>query len=183
MMLGVIPAVPTFLYKAVGKRAYIKDATRCARSRTRRARRVRRRVRHAGWPCACAFPVTGRMRRVLLAYLLCDLIEFATWMAVVLVAYSRGGATAVGIASVAMLLPAILIVPLIAGFGDRMPRGRRSAVLAPLAIVVLGPSRAFIPIGLLVILTGLVTHVTVRALEATSTVRAARSSCCPGCRS
>jgi hypothetical protein len=69
-------------------------------------------------------PGDRRMRRVLLAYLLCDLIEFATWMAVVLVAYSRGGATAVGVASVAMLLPAILIVPLIAGFGDRMPRGQ-----------------------------------------------------------
>lgn len=69
-------------------------------------------------------PGDGRMRRVLLAYLLRDLVEFATWMAVVLVAYERGGATAVGIASVAMLLPAILIVPLTAGFGDRMPRGR-----------------------------------------------------------
>lgn len=71
-----------------------------------------------------SLPGDRRMRRVLLAYLLCDLIEFATWMAVVLVAYSRGGAAAVGVASVAMLLPAILIVPLIAGFGDRMPRGR-----------------------------------------------------------
>jgi MFS family permease len=69
-------------------------------------------------------PGDGRMRRVLLAYLLCDLIEFATWMAVVLVAYANGGAVAVGVASVAMLLPAIVIVPLIAGFGDRMPRGR-----------------------------------------------------------
>ncbi len=69
-------------------------------------------------------PGDGRMRRVLMAYLLCDLIEFATWMAVVLVAYANGGAVAVGVASVAMLLPAILIVPLIAGFGDRMPRGR-----------------------------------------------------------
>ncbi|MCU0263633.1 MAG: cyclic nucleotide-binding domain-containing protein [Candidatus Nanopelagicales bacterium] len=69
-------------------------------------------------------PGDGRMRRVLLAYLLCDLIEFATWMAVVLVAYADGGAVAVGVASVAMLLPAIVIVPLIAGFGDRMPRGR-----------------------------------------------------------
>ena len=64
------------------------------------------------------------MGRVLLAYLLCDLIEFATWMAVVLGAFSRGGAAAVGAASVAMLLPAIVIVPLIAGFGDRVPRGR-----------------------------------------------------------
>ncbi len=69
-------------------------------------------------------PGDRRMRRVLLAYTFCDLIEFATWMAVVLVAYDRNGAVGVGIASVAMLLPAIVIVPLIAGFGDRMPRGR-----------------------------------------------------------
>ena len=69
-------------------------------------------------------PGDGRMRRVLVAYGLCDLIEFATWMAVVLVAYQRGGAVLIGIASVAMLLPAIVVVPLVAGFGDRMPRGR-----------------------------------------------------------
>lgn len=75
-----------------------------------------------------SLPGDRRMGRVLLAYLLCDLIEFATWMAVVLVAYSRGGAAAVGAASVAMLLPAIVIVPLIAGFGDRVPRGRALSV-------------------------------------------------------
>jgi hypothetical protein len=69
-------------------------------------------------------PGDRRMRRALLAYLLCDLTEFASWMAVMLVAYARGGAVAVGAASVAMLLPALVIVPLIAGFGDRMPRGR-----------------------------------------------------------
>ena len=43
--------------------------------------------------------------------------------------------------------------------------------LAPVAIAVLGPSRAFIPIGLLVIVTALAAHAAVRALEATSTVR------------
>lgn len=69
-------------------------------------------------------PGDRRMRRVLLAYLLCDLTEFASWMAVMLVAYTRGGPVAVGAASVSMLLPALVIVPLIAGFGDRMPRGR-----------------------------------------------------------
>lgn len=69
-------------------------------------------------------PGDHRMRRVLLAYALCDLVEFATWMAVVLVAYDRAGAVGVGVASVSMLLPAIVIVPLMAGFGDRMPRGR-----------------------------------------------------------
>lgn len=69
-------------------------------------------------------PGDRRLRRVLLAYGLCDLIEFATWMAVILVAYERGGAVLIGVASVAMLLPSVVVVPLVAGFGDRMPRGR-----------------------------------------------------------
>jgi hypothetical protein len=64
------------------------------------------------------------MRRVLAAYGLCDLVEFATWMAVLLVAFDRGGATLVGVAAFAMLVPAIFVVPLVGGFGDRMPRGR-----------------------------------------------------------
>jgi hypothetical protein len=68
------------------------------------------------------------MRRVLLAFGLFTLVEFATWIAILLVAYARGGASMVGIASVAMLVPAIVLVPLLSGFGDRMPRGRALAV-------------------------------------------------------
>jgi hypothetical protein len=44
------------------------------------------------------------------------------------------------------------------------------SLVAPLAIIALGPSWAFVPIGLLVVLTGLVTFATVRGLEATSTI-------------
>jgi hypothetical protein len=44
------------------------------------------------------------------------------------------------------------------------------SLVAPLAILALGPSWAFVPIGLLVVLTGLVTFATVRGLEATSTI-------------
>ena len=69
-------------------------------------------------------PRDGRMRRVLVAFGLFALVEFATWIAILLVAYDRGGAATVGIASVAMLVPAIILVPLLSGFGDRMPRGR-----------------------------------------------------------
>ena len=69
-------------------------------------------------------PRDGRMRRVLVAFGLFALVEFATWIAILLVAYDRGGAAMVGIASVAMLVPAIILVPLLSGFGDRMPRGR-----------------------------------------------------------
>ncbi len=55
--------------------------------------------------------------------------------------------------------------------GIQMSGQAVGSLLAPLAIGVLGPSRAFIPIGLIVIGTAAVTHATVRALEATSTVR------------
>ena len=73
-------------------------------------------------------PRDGRMRRVLVAFGLFALVEFATWIAILLVAYDRGGAAMVGIASVAMLVPAIILVPLLSGFGDRMPRGRALAL-------------------------------------------------------
>jgi MFS family permease len=73
-------------------------------------------------------PRDGRMRRVLLAFGLFAMVEFATWIAILLVAYDRGGASMVGIASIAMLVPAIILVPLLSGFGDRMPRGRALAL-------------------------------------------------------
>jgi MFS family permease len=73
-------------------------------------------------------PRDGRMRRVLVAFGLFALVEFATWIAILLVAYDRGGAAMVGIASVAMLVPAIVLVPVLSGFGDRMSRGRALAV-------------------------------------------------------
>jgi MFS family permease len=61
---------------------------------------------------------------VLLAYGLSRFTEFAGWLAILLVAYAQGGATAVGIAAFAMQLPAIVLVPVIVGFVDRLPRGR-----------------------------------------------------------
>lgn len=73
-------------------------------------------------------PRDHSMRRVLVAFGLFTLVEFATWIAILLVAYDRGGAAMVGIASVAMLVPAIILVPLLSGFGDRMPRGRALAL-------------------------------------------------------
>ncbi len=80
-------------------------------------------------------PPGGRMRRVLLAFGLFSLIEFATWMAIILVAYDLGGAVLVGVVSVAMQLPAIVGVPLLAGWGDRANRGMALA-LAHLAVAL-----------------------------------------------
>ena len=69
-------------------------------------------------------PTDPRLRRVLVAYGLSRFTEFAGWLAILLVAYAQGGATLVGIAAFAMQLPAIVLVPLLAGYLDRLPRGR-----------------------------------------------------------
>ena len=78
----------------------------------------------AGTSRRLRLPADRRLRRVLLAYGISTLVEFATWLTILLVAYDRGGPVGVGVASFAMLLPAIMLVPLLAGFGDRLPRGR-----------------------------------------------------------
>ncbi|HEX6887569.1 MAG TPA: MFS transporter [Candidatus Nanopelagicales bacterium] len=111
-------------------------------------------------------PRDPRLRRVLVAYGCSAITEFATWLTILLVAYDKGGATWAGAASVAMLLPSIVLVPVLAGFGDRMPRGRAlsltyaaeaagaalvGAVIlagAPLWLVVLGGIVLTLPVSL-----------------------------------
>lgn len=70
----------------------------------------------------------SRIRRALLAYLITAFVEFATWLAILLVAYREGGPVLVGVASVVMLVPAIILIPLAAGIGDRMHRSRALAL-------------------------------------------------------
>ena len=89
----------------------------------------------AGTSRRLRLPADRRLRRVLLAYGISTLVEFATWLTILLVAYDRGGPVGVGVASFAMLLPAIMLVPLLAGFGDRLPRGRALS-LAYLSVAV-----------------------------------------------
>lgn len=71
-----------------------------------------------------ALPQDPRIRRVLAAYCLGALAEFATWLAILLTAYRQGGTATLGAASFAMLLPAAVLVPFLATVGDRIPRGR-----------------------------------------------------------
>jgi len=107
-----------------------------------------------------------RLRRTLMAYGLFDLVEFSIWMAVLLYAYSKGGAALAGLVSVLQLLPALLLVPFLAGLGDRMPRGRALAgahagvavttgltgsalvLSAPVPVVVLGAAAATTAVAL-----------------------------------
>lgn len=73
------------------------------------------------------------LRRVLLAYLLFSIVEIATWLAVILYAFSEGGAVLTGVAAVAMVLPAAIMVPALGGLGDGMRRG--TALVASYAMV------------------------------------------------
>jgi MFS family permease len=57
------------------------------------------------------------------AYGLSRFTEFAGWLAILLVAYAQGGPMLAGVSAFVMQLPAIVLVPILAGVADRRPRG------------------------------------------------------------
>ena len=64
------------------------------------------------------------LRRELLAFLLFMSAEWATWVAMLVFAFNRGGASAAGFVAVIQLIPAIFVAPLGSVLGDRLPRAR-----------------------------------------------------------
>jgi MFS family permease len=62
--------------------------------------------------------------RIQLAFLAFNMTEYATWVAVLVYAYSRGGAAAAGLVSLVQLVPAAIVAPLAAYAGDRFRRDR-----------------------------------------------------------
>jgi MFS family permease len=62
------------------------------------------------------------LRRVVLAFLAFSIAEWATWVAIVVVAYRRGGAAEAGLVAFVALAPSLVVAPLGSALGDRYPR-------------------------------------------------------------
>ena len=95
------------------------------------------------------------LRRVELAFAAFNAAEWATWIAMLVYAYGRGGTTEAAIVAAVQLAPAALVAPLASTFGDRRRPGRvllagyvaQCAALAATAVVLLGDGHAWLAYG------------------------------------
>ena len=103
-------------------------------------------------------PAIRALRRVELAYATFNSGEWATWIAMLVYAYSRGGVTESGIVACAMLVPAALLAPVVAAIGERYPPGKalvagyvaQAATCGAVAVALVAHAPALVVYALLV---------------------------------
>jgi hypothetical protein len=65
------------------------------------------------------------IRRVVVAFATFNFAEWATWTAVLVYAFQRGGATESGVVAFTMVAPAAVVAPIVASYGGRLRRARQ----------------------------------------------------------
>jgi MFS family permease len=72
--------------------------------------------------------VDPSLRRIEIAYAGFSLAEHATWLAVLVYAFSRGGVTETGAVATVLLVGAVIAAPFSAYAGDRFSPGRALSI-------------------------------------------------------
>jgi len=87
---------------------------------------MRQLIGHLGPPLRALRGVLGNgpLTRMQVAFLLFNVAEPATWVAMLVFAFDVGGTGAVGLVSILLLIPAGVLAPVAASLGDRFPRQR-----------------------------------------------------------
>jgi hypothetical protein len=78
------------------------------------------------------------LRRVLLAFTGFSLAEWSSWIAILVYAFNRGGATEAGIAALVQLAPSAVLAPVAASIGDHVRRERALLLAYVLQTICLG---------------------------------------------
>lgn len=71
------------------------------------------------WQVARAALRSGRLRRVLLAFLVFNVVEWAAWIAILVWAFGRGGVRSASLIAIVQLVPAALLAPVMAKWSGR----------------------------------------------------------------
>lgn len=78
------------------------------------------------------------LRRLVPAFLVFSVAEWASWIALVVFAYSRGGPAEAGIVAGLVFLPSVIVAPAASYFGDRRPRARVLAAAYAIVSLAMG---------------------------------------------
>jgi hypothetical protein len=74
---------------------------------------------HGRWAVTRSALASGRLRRVVVAFLVFSIVEWSTWIAILVWAFDQGGLRASSLIALVQLVPAALLAPVIATWSGR----------------------------------------------------------------